>query len=1007
MAGLAGVGLLALAVAWFQRDTIARRVIDKALTDKGVGARYTIKAITTKTQRIEQLSVGDPARPDLTAEWIEIDTGSYLRGGTVTAIRASGVRLRGQVSGGALRFGVLDKLRPAPSDTPFRWPDILVSLRNAQAVIDSEWGPISLGINGDGNLANGFRGAVALAAPRLAQSDCRADGVRITGEVTITARKPRFVGPVAARVINCQQIEIQWPELRLDASLSETADGWTGTGKGVAASANGLGFSGSGITAKLDLAGNRVNTGGTIEAALATLSGQHFGAGPTRIAGSFAIEQGDKGPKLASQGRVTGDNIRPAPALLARAIRLGQGATGTPVAPISAQLARAIEGLGSGSSAQANYVFANQDGQSRLSLNTLNMASKSGVRLAVTGAAPITLNWPGGFRLDGLAQLTGGGFPTTRISLNDQGGIATVAPLGSGGARLSLAPLRFGFGRKTRLETVAVLDGPLGNGRINGLRIPINWRGGSSLVANCIALSYQSLTIAGLSLDRGNLPTCITGNQARIDGLQLAGRLGETPIRISGDRTEIKLGNGDFAITNPTVRLALKDDVSRLDATVLTGSLQRGGAKGRFQGLSGKLANVPVLVSQANGDWALQQGKLKTTASLQVSDAASAPRYQPLLVDDFALKLVNNQINATGTARHPTSGTTVSLISITHDLDAGRGHAVLDVPGIEFGQAIQPEDLTLITNGVIAFVKGRVAGRGDIDWGQDGVTSTGDFGTDSLNMAAAFGPVAGLSGRIRLSDLLGLVTDTPQTVKLASINPGIAVLDGEISYRLLPDLKAEILGGSWPFAGGRLSLQPTVMDLSTAATRRLTLKVEGLDAARFIAAMEFENISATGLFDGELPLIFDQDGGRIEGGRLVARAGGTLSYIGEISNENIGAMGRFAFDALKSIRYNRLSIDLDGNLGGDVITKIKFAGVNQGAIRGIRPKLPIPIKIVGLNNIPFIFNITITAKFRQLFDTARSINDPSILVREYWPKAVLTPVEKPKSVQPAESTKVR
>jgi hypothetical protein len=258
-----------------------------------------------------------------------------------------------------------------------------------------------------------------------------------------------------------------------------------------------------------------------------------------------------------------------------------------------------------------------------------------------------------------------------------------------------------------------------------------------------------------------------------------------------------------------------------------------------------------------------------------------------------------------------------------------------------------------------------------------------------------------MKGAINFTDLLALVTAPEQRITIAAINPGVLVANGDVRYRILPGYKVQVEGGRWPFAGGVLSLEPTVLDMSEAAERRLTFKVEGLDAARFIEAMAFENIAATGVYDGVLPMVFDASGGRIEGGRLVARGSGTVSYVGQVSNENLGLMGRFAFDALKSMRYHRLAIDLNGAIDGDVITRISFAGVNQAPVAGGRTKLP--IKVLGVSNMPFVFNVTITAKFRQLFDMARSFNDPSILINRLMPQLEPEAVVPPKPVQPGDS----
>ena len=66
--------------------------------------------------------------------------------------------------------------------------------------------------------------------------------------------------------------------------------------------------------------------------------------------------------------------------------------------------------------------------------------------------------------------------------------------------------------------------------------------------------------------------------------------------------------------------------------------------------------------------------------------------------------------------------------------------------------------------------------------------------------------------------------------------------------------------------------------------------------------MELANLSATGTFDGQMPLEFDANGGRITGGALVSRPpGGNISYVGELTYKDLSAMGNFAFQTLRSL----------------------------------------------------------------------------------------------------------
>ena len=127
-------------------------------------------------------------------------------------------------------------------------------------------------------------------------------------------------------------------------------------------------------------------------------------------------------------------------------------------------------------------------------------------------------------------------------------------------------------------------------------------------------------------------------------------------------------------------------------------------------------------------------------------------------------------------------------------------------------------------------------------------------------------------------------------------------------------------------------------------------------------------------------MIFDEDGGRIVGGRLDARpGGGSLAYNGVVNRANLGMMGNIAFDALRDLRFRTMIIRLDGDLAGEFATRLAIDGVALGQtgtqkfIRGLLAKLPIKM------------NVTIRGPFRALIATAKSFRDPRQQIRDVLP----------------------
>lgn len=992
-AAVALLALLAVALAalWVARRPIAGRAIDRELARAGVPARYEIERLEFGRQRLRDVVIGDPARPDLVADWVETGTRLSLSGATVTAVRAGRVRLRGRLVDGRVSFGAIDRLLPPPSGKPFALPRLFADVADARIRLETPAGTVGFKLAGRGRLDDGFEGRLAAVSPALRASGCEVRGMRAAVRVRIDDASPRLVGPVRADAVECEGGGARPVATTLDATLGPALDRWRGSAR----LATGAGAAGpvrlASLAGTASFRGDARATAGELDLAAERVVTPGVTAGRAKLAGDYLL-----GREIRFDGRVGAERAS------ARGVRVDTAALGgTPLGPIAARVAEAVERAARGFAFDARVAVDAAD-QLALRVTEARARSASGARVRIAGGDGVSWS-SAGLRIDGEAQVGGGGLPSMRVSLDQTEpggpirGLAQVAAYRVGGASLALTPVSFSAtpSGATRVATTATLSGPLGDGRVDGLSMPLTilWDGAERFTLNpgCAPASFRRLAVAGLTLAPAQLSLCPVGPAlARVEGgrvsggarltePRLTGRLGSTPVTLAASGGEARLGDRGFSFRDVAARLGSPGRVTRLDLGRLEGRLAGGVVAGRFGETGGQIANVPLMLSEAAGAWRLAGGTLTLEGGTTVSDAAGR-RFEPLRSEDVTLRLASNQIAVTGSLLEPATRARVADVRIAHDLSRDTGQALLDVPGVTFDERLQPEALTRVLFGVIADVRGAVRGQGRIAWSPEGVTSTGAFRTDRIDLAAAFGPVQGLKGEIRFDDLLALRSAPGQVVTVASINPGVPVTDGVIRYQTLPDSQVQVESGRWPFAGGSLTLRPTLLDFSEAAEKRLTFEVTGMDAGQFLQQFEFENLNATGVFDGVLPMVFDVRGGRIEGGRLTVRpGGGTLSYVGTLTQEQLGFWGDLAFQALKSIRYRSLGIVMDGPLAGEMVTQVRFAGVSQG--EGAKSNF----LIRRLQRLPFVFNIRITAPFRGLIDSAQGFYDPRRLIQRNLP----------------------
>ena len=115
----------------------------------------------------------------------------------------------------------------------------------------------------------------------------------------------------------------------------------------------------------------------------------------------------------------------------------------------------------------------------------------------------------------------------------------------------------------------------------------------------------------------------------------------------------------------------------------------------------------------------------------------------------------------------------------------------------------------------------------------------------------------------------------------------------------------------------------------------------------------------------------------------------------------MGTFGFAAFQALRSLRYDKFIINLDGSLEGEFLAGIELDGIatntNQKGIVGY--------VINQLAKLRFEFNINLRGPFRALIATARSLGDPSVIIQDVLPPELQgLPVEVIEQKRETEST---
>ena len=996
-AAIATFVALALGAAWLSRERIAGNIIESQLEAYGISATYALERIGGRRQVARDVVVGDPARPDLTVERVEVLIAYRLGTPRIGRITLINPRLRGRLADGRVSFGSLDRIIYRDTGRPPGLPAIDLAVRDGRALIRTPYGPLGVKLDGAGLVSDGFAGTLAVAAPALAVRDCRAQLASLFGKLTTSAGRPSFTGPMRLVGLSCPARRIALS--RADARLKLTGDARLAAAEGrVSLAAGPMRYADyAAAAAAVALRGNWKD--GLLDerhsVALRGLATPQASVALLTLNGSLRASDGLA--RLDLRSELQGNGLRPGPKSQRALDRLARTGAGTLAAPLARGIAGALARQARGSSVTGDLAVRRGDGATSIMIPRAEWVGGSGARLLAVSRVEARFGGEGAPRLAGNIATSGPDLPriTGRMEQTGAGGTVfrlAMEPYGAGSSSLAVPQLSvvqaddgaIGFAGRI------LASGPLPGGAARGLALPVSGRwapdAALSLWRGCVAARFERLEFANLTLERRGVTLCPPRGRAIVESgpgglriaagaprLDLAGTLGRTPIRLASGPVGFAYP-GVMTARSLAIALGPAATASRFTISNLDARLGGRDIAGRFAGADVRLNAVPLDLRDAAGHWRYAGGALTLTeGGFRLVDRNADARFEPLVARGASLRLRDNVITAAAALRNPATGRVVTEVALTHNLSTARGFADLSVPGLVFDRALQPEALSRRALGLIANARGVVTGAGRVEWSSAGITSTGVFSSEGLDFAAAFGPVKGARGTVRFSDLVGLTTAPGQGLRIASVNPGIEVTDGELTFQLQGGRLLAVESGSWPFMGGRLILRQVDLNFGVKEARHYVFEVVGLDAAAFVARFQLPNIAATGIFDGTVPIVFDENGnGRIGQGLLTARPpGGNVSYVGDLTYKDLSPIANFAFDALRSLDYQRMTIAMNGSLTGEIVTNVNIEQVKQG--EGARRNFITR----ALAKLPIQFKINIRAPFYQLITSFKSLRDPA------------------------------
>jgi hypothetical protein len=231
--------------------------------------------------------------------------------------------------------------------------------------------------------------------------------------------------------------------------------------------------------------------------------------------------------------------------------------------------------------------------------------------------------------------------------------------------------------------------------------------------------------------------------------------------------------------------------------------------------------------------------------------------------------------------------------------------------------------------------KGKLAALADVTYADGKLAARAEIAFADVDLRTEYATLRRLNGVVILSGPEPLATPPGQTVSVALIEGALPLSDGVLRFELLPGGTLRIEQGSFRLAGGTLSLTGSLP--LEAEQRELLLTAQQLSVEQILAALDFEGLSGSGFLDGTLPLVQRGRQVRITAGELHATGPGVIRYAGGAGGATLAAKQPQlapALGALEDLRYETLTLEVSGDVAGELDVTVHARGSNPNFQQG-------------------------------------------------------------------------